>query len=463
MTNFRVSLRKLYSIITIPKFDAFQSGAPDQQASTDFEEVLSIKWQQKEFSKSELAYYTLKENCKSDLEKRYHQLIKAMSDEERNAEGRLMFTYIDDDKYQPPDNFGPREVSVTRLRRNVETQPSVDDRKQLGMFIDSDQSFVPSRYDTGNDFVRMFIMADLEPTTLLVSITYRKSDGLFILYPDFNSIDNEYQLEIDQNSKQLYGYFIENLSSTFNEATKSAEQIEKLNKLQEETYELVRKLNILKDPDFVFPKFSRTVLMLEIIDARDFEYDNIHVQFEFKLPKFMKIVEGIVAGSTHSSFVNGETWSFGHCHSLVLDVDDEFLLSTSKVDSIKVNFEVISIDPLWERERREGLSTIKIPIGSSTDQEVFELQCFRELQGGSRLRDFLERFFLGGVHKTQLLEHKTEGIANMYGNSTISTGKLRIKVQNITQTQMSRRSHLHMKSVDEIIEAYHKAKARLES
>lgn len=100
-------MRKLHSIIKIPKFDAFHSTSTDQQSST--EEVLNAKWQQKIFSKAERAYYAQKENCKSDLEKRYHHMIKDGGSVD-SGEGGLIFTYTSDDKYQPADNFGPRDI-----------------------------------------------------------------------------------------------------------------------------------------------------------------------------------------------------------------------------------------------------------------------------------------------------------------------------------------------------------------
>lgn len=225
----------------------------------------------------------------------------------------------------------------------------------------------------------------------------------------------------------------------------------------------MKKLNVSKDPDFEFPKFCRIVLMLEIVDGLGFEYDNLHVQFRIKLPKFVRLVDGALEGSTHSSLRNSELWNFGFCHSLVIDIDDEFSLSSSRLDSLAINFEVISIDPMWKRERREGIASLKLPIEDRNDGQIFELSCLRDLQGGSWFWDFLERFFLGGIHKTQMLDQNHDGIVNFYGNKTVSTGTLRVKVHKVTQTKISRRSYTKMKSIDEIITSYHQAKARLQS
>lgn len=452
----------MYSIIKIPKFEAFQSASSsEQQATTDFEETVTVKWQQKIFSKAERTYYALKENCKTELEKRYHQMIKEAEETEGNHE--IIFTYIDDDNYQPLDYFGPREVKITNLRKNVETNSAIEGETLSKIFINPQQQLVPSRYTTGDEFIKMFIMADLEPTTLLITIHYRKSDGLFMIYPDFNDINNEYHLEIDQNSKQMFVYVVENLSTTFSDETNQRVEKQKLEKIQEETCELMKKLNMSKDHNFTYPKFCRIVLMMEIIDACDFEFDNIHVRFHIKLPKFAKLVDGNLKGSTHSSVANENVWNFGFCHSLVFDIDDEFLMSKTNLDSIIIDFEVISIDSIWERERREGIASLKIPLEAKSSDKIKNISCFRDLQGGNSFIDFLERFFLGGIHKTHEFEDKNGNSVNFYGNKTISTGSLRVKVQKVQQMKPSKRNNLKLKSIDEIISSYHKAKLKLEA
>ena len=384
------------------------------------------------------------------------------AEETESKETRIIFTYTSDDNHQPLDNFGPKEVNATKLRKNVESTSAVEDEKPSKMFIVSEQKIVPSRYTNGDEFTKMFIMADLEPTTLLITIQHRKSDGLFMIYPDFNDTSNEYHLEIDQNSKQMFVYVVENMSKTFSDATSQLAEKKKLDKIQEETCELMKKLSVNKEHDFIYPKFCRIVLLMEIIDARDFDFDHIHVQFSIKLPKFAKLVEGNLKGSTHSSLANENLWNFGYCYCLVIDIDDEFSMSKSQLDSIVIDFEVISIDTIWERERREGIASMKIPLESKNNDKVSEISCFRDLQGGNWFNDFLERFFFGGIHKIHDFENKTSNSVNFYGNQTVSTGILRIKTQKIHQVKPSRRNNLKLKSVDEIISSYHEAKAKME-
>lgn len=458
-----MTLKKLYSVLKIPKFDAIQNlsqagGGGDQQ-SVDFEEVLELKWQEKIFSKTELSYYGQSENCKTVTEKKFHQKVKALS---QGHEAGLLFTYTDDDKFLPPDNFGSRDVKITKLRKSVEVKGEDGRTDNVGMFFDNTKTFNAARYKCGNNFENFYIMADLEPSTLLFTIKYRKSDNLFTIFPDFNDPVNAYFLEIDQDSKQIYYYFIENLSATSNEATEKVKKKQRLDNLQTETQELIKKMSLnIRDQSFNCPKFCRIVYMLEIISAKDFEFDNLHVQFKIKFPKFVKIVEGLQEAATHSSFRNESSWNFGYCHALIIEIDDEFSLSSSQLDLIEINFEVISIDAVWGRERSEGIASVKMPINSTKNIQEFTLKCFRDLQGCNWIIDSLERFFLGGIRSTRFHNYSQDGVTNFYGNQTVSTGTLNIKIQQIKQIKTSQRHNLKMQTIEEIINCYHKAKARL--
>ncbi|CAO1421031.1 unnamed protein product [Diamesa tonsa] len=467
--QIRITLKKLYSIIKIPKFDIISNaGTNEQQTSNDFEEIVNLNWQQKLFNKFELNYYGLKENCKTELEKKYHQLIKKKTsdEDEEPQESRLIFTYTSDDKYIPDEHLG----IITKLKQSVESEEKMKEevevkKKSGSLFIDEKLESVSSRYMTGDDYENMYILADLEPTTLLFIIQYRKFDGLFLVYPDFNEIEKPYYLEIDQNSKQMYYYSCENMSKIQDDNRQERLEQQKLQDIQEETCELMKKLSIFnnnRDSDFQNPKYCRILLLLEIVNAKDFEYDNLHVQFKIRIPKYVKVLDGELEGSTHSSMKQNDQWNFGYCHSVTLDIEDEFMISQSESNSISLNFEVISIEKLWERERREGITSVKLSLDKPQLCHNMELQCYRDLQSGSWWKDSLERFFLGGIHKTRLQEEHQEGFTNFYGNQTISTGQLNIKIQLVKQFCPSLRNNLQTPSIDEVIQSYRRAKARLD-
>lgn len=78
----------------------------------------------------------------------------------------------------------------------------------------SEQFIQHTRFKNLNQFDSMHIMADLGCEILLFTIKYRSYDGLLLIYPDFNSIDvNPYLKEIKSDSRHLYQYAIENLST----------------------------------------------------------------------------------------------------------------------------------------------------------------------------------------------------------------------------------------------------------
>lgn len=73
---------------------------------------------------------------------------------------------------------------------------------------------IRARYKNLGRFDKMYIMADLEEEVILVVIKYRPTDGLLLIYPDFNNIEtNPYLKEIDADSRHMYQYSIENLST----------------------------------------------------------------------------------------------------------------------------------------------------------------------------------------------------------------------------------------------------------
>lgn len=80
--------------------------------------------------------------------------------------------------------------------------------------VDStDTQVIRSRYKNLGQFDVMYIMAELEEEVILAIIKYRVTDGLLLVYPDFNDIDhNPYIREIDADSRHIYQFCIENLS-----------------------------------------------------------------------------------------------------------------------------------------------------------------------------------------------------------------------------------------------------------
>jgi len=116
-----VNLKKLNALIKVPKFQLHDLYDEQQQNDEpEFDEnieTINIKWQEKRFSMFEINYYNLKENCKTDLHKKYHKIIKENNFAEiiQNSTTYKIFTYVQEDKYEPFD-----KIPTNKLRKNIE-------------------------------------------------------------------------------------------------------------------------------------------------------------------------------------------------------------------------------------------------------------------------------------------------------------------------------------------------------
>lgn len=439
--SFSVTLKKLDSLIKIPTFDSSQNYTDDN----DEIETLQLVWQEKRFSQFEIEYYSLIENCKTDEHKKYHDQIKLMNLVERTkTKPRKMFTYIDQDHYHPPNDFKHETAS--------------------------------NKTDESDELVCMYVMADLKSVEmLLIKITWNQNENLLITYPDFNDIlNNPYLIEIDTDSRDLYHYSMLNMSEGC-EIDRKIRDLELFSKL---SLDCIRHLE--KDDDFIYPtsKFRKNILILfEIAKLEDFENDNCHVRYTIKPPPDCEVNEGILEGSTHSSYRKNRIYLLGHCHELFISMDEKF------EGCLKISYEVVSID-YWGRELTEGRSFLSIPLKSGANSS--SLVCYRELYR-NRFYDLVYRYLFGGRFKFNAIDFNVmsdrisiDGVEsvqtlNRYGNNTITTGRINVNYQIITQIHPNLNFMLNagrkmkskfdgkvISSIDEIVQSYFEARRRLE-
>lgn len=171
-------------------------------------------------------------------------------------------------------------------------------------------------------FETMYIMADLAVETILFTIRWRSTDGLLIVYPDFNLLAiNPYLQEIDADTKHLFHYAMENLSEDNNHnENRMKEDIEVISQL--------KNLSIISPFAFHLPpkRCSNVLLFLEIESAEQFEYDNIHIRYDIVLPNRCELMDGLVQGSTHScrKGCDQQRSNVGYCHELMLMCNTDF-------------------------------------------------------------------------------------------------------------------------------------------
>lgn len=176
-------MKKIYSLIEIPRFDQSNEDDPFEDTSNNAEEQLDIAWQEKVFSQSEIEYYSVRENCTNDLHKSYHHTINS-AELTKNENGRKIYSYTTADNYAPDDEISS-SISATQLRREQED------------CIDS-----------------MFIMADIKTEVVLFTLKWNSRENILLVYPDFNCMNiNPYYKEVQGDSRQMYHFGIKNLSS----------------------------------------------------------------------------------------------------------------------------------------------------------------------------------------------------------------------------------------------------------
>lgn len=397
-------------------------------------ESIELAWQDKIFSQTEMKYYAQKDNCETELEKRYHDMIKEKNEESFKNSQQLIYTYVHDDGYVPIEF------------RQIEKKSEISKINHVK-----------------DGFIEMHIMADLEVKILLFTIKYRQSDGLFLVYPDFNEAQNSYYIEIDQNSKQIYTYFLENISGINKKTIKQHKKEESLRNVNKETCDVMNKFKFFsRDVSQIHMPLCRIILLIEIISAKNFDSDSLHVEYKVKLPKFLKVSEGSLEGSTHSSFKNNNQWHFGYGFCISLGIEDEFTISSIDLEKITIIFNVVTIDSLWKRERHEGVAILNLPIKSLKKNFHYDLRCLRYVKNGKGLLDMLERFFLGGIRALNDSNHDIRDVSlNLYGNTTLSAGSLDVKIQVIRENKSSYSINTRLRSIDDIIDSYRKAKEKL--
>lgn len=207
-----ITLKKLYSLITIPKFDGNLENQSSNDHLADDVEDITLRWQEKRLSQFEIDYYSSVENCKTDVHKKYNQIIANKRLKENSGKFKL-FTYINDDNYVVNEN----SLKFSSLRNNCEntTESSdefISDKKSI-IFESPNDEIIKNRYKNLTNFETMHVMADLDEEVVLFTIKWRSADRLLIIYPDFNEINtNPYFIEIDSDSRHMYHYGIKNLS-----------------------------------------------------------------------------------------------------------------------------------------------------------------------------------------------------------------------------------------------------------
>uniref|UniRef100_A0AAR5QII4 Meckel syndrome type 1 protein n=1 Tax=Dendroctonus ponderosae TaxID=77166 RepID=A0AAR5QII4_DENPD len=444
-------------------------------------------WQEKVFSKEQKEYYSDERNCFTEREKEYHKLISEDFSEEDDY---LLFSYCTGDEfYVDHEIMGNTAYLEERLNNLAVGRSNISDGKDA---YDYNTSVIKSIENplVRNTFENMYIMADfgqnfegtwLKNEKLLCTVGYNKQSKILRISPDITNTQR-YVLKIHTEKERIFNYYIEHCSNNVPESIEVNEKtlIKKIN-----DFEALKKEKLFPGPFKLPPRNKLYVFVfMEICSAKGFEYSDIFVQYQIKLPQgwFSSDLDHM-KGRTHLCRAADENGlvHFGHNMEILLEYNLTNLGQSNEYSQLPyVYFEIISKGS-WNRYRTEGLCYLQIPIYSSRTL-THNLKCFRFTKNPiSEMR----RYFIGDYQNYDdvswigIPNGYQENTINKYGTETICTGELNIKINVLHQSQEfleERRGSIDkssktmlerlgssalLKSVEQVIQEFKKARKEM--
>lgn len=353
------------------------------------EEIQTFRWQQKIFGQFERSFYLDRKNCATELERKYHAEVAKLSEK-----SNVVFSYVNDDGYE-----------------------GVDDNCE-----------------------KMHLMADLGDSQAnnLCTVTYDPVQKVLTMRPDFTQSE-PYRIHIEGDVKKIFHYRIDDVSEKipFDAQLKEDEILDRINLHQQ-------KLKLDKGhTEFELPGKNKldVCLYLEILAARNFEHDNVYVQYFIDLPAHWSCKNSdALKGCTQTSFrANSDDGAahFGLPFEICLEYDVQRMDEEEVLKSPYIYFEAVSKDS-WDRFRTEGLAYTILPV-TQAGLHSYALRCLRICPEG--IVGNLRRFFIGDFsnydHITwaSLPREPREGRMNRYGVLSVGTGEISVRVSVLQQSQ----------------------------
>ncbi|KAH8420084.1 hypothetical protein KR009_005639 [Drosophila setifemur] len=479
--------------------------------------TLVISWQQKFFSLSEMERYVLDPGtCASKQQRRYHNW--ALETRELQFQHRWKM-----ENQGNPDSDTDEDLEPVRVRRRTRkakrrlknrsptmsglssanlSEVSVEDGSEfvvrtclIHTLVDGDPEdylSAEAREFRAAGFQVMYVYAELQRDTLLVSLRYDPVEGLLYVYPDFcasaQDLDYMVQIERDNDCRQLYAYGFGNVTKVEAPGEREQDRNEEEEEgewedVQEEEQEeellgeeaaLLADASALQLLDFyqnqrlaaselrsllhfeLPPKRMRRIsLLLELHEAQFFEHPNIHVRYYLEPPKHT-FWEDALRGTTATCKDAGDfrVARLGHCWQVTLLCEEQH----QPEDRMHLYFEVISIDS-WQRERSEGFAHFSCSLIAPLPLETIKMQCIRPVDSWW---DALNRYFIGGRRLFDFVSYFRSGedqgelhtrLDRSPRRATRSTGHLVLRLQKLQQRHLEQRSTSQLQLQLELSEA----------
>ncbi|RNA44327.1 Meckel syndrome type 1 [Brachionus plicatilis] len=281
-----------------------------------------ISWQAKIFSKREYIKY-INQNFVPQTILEEHYQDECLKLKERNYQPGRIFTYIDSDPYEFYDeidaevNNAPKSAIPSFLEKNtnfLKKRTLVGKTKPSEMQVPKKDivNYSPTKDDSKKfqskivPFHTMYIMADLSTAEntftmndeVVLCCIKIDSNGAIIMKPDFSSIS--YFIQTGGFARETYEYTLEHVSSCI-----TNDDLLKENRLHKELY--LRHSDYIKNlvgKDFKMPLIGvmKVHIFGEILSAKNFDYDDLHVYYQLDLPKNWHIDRSVpLSGFTPTS------------------------------------------------------------------------------------------------------------------------------------------------------------------
>ncbi|KAF8563522.1 hypothetical protein P879_11210 [Paragonimus westermani] len=442
----------------------------------NYDEELTVSWQQKYFSPREKVIYRQEQQSYTDLQRSYHkQVTMTLRD---NSTNNRLFTYVEGDEFsvqlQSPVEGGEKCCSYpSRLvNRNDMEMVSQNAKSQtrggthFNIVLECPtKAHMLTQHLPGKPTQVMYIMADLSgelmdlqtgnneqicDEVVLCTISY-DPHGILTVMPDFSRGKEYFKVESNE-TKSIYHYTISNESQSISESEALKE--EKLHQKPEE-------------------HIFRLFVLGEI--ANSFEYTGVYVQYCLDIPQAynQKLLCGSTQVSIHHSFGDHEFSLFSHPIEFDLAYKPELDKEIEQPLSMRwpmLYLEVISFD-FWSRSRTEGYGYVELP--RTHGEHVLKVLCWRPT--GESVVENLRRFFIGGTG--QLEDTTFSKNLVKYGFRTQSSGTVTLRLNCVVQswsnmhrqmrtrtdqTSENERKHVfaHL-DITTVIKAYQRARTRL--
>ncbi|XP_037931122.1 Meckel syndrome type 1 protein homolog [Teleopsis dalmanni] len=468
--ELRLHFWHVNSLLKLPKLEINKNYNLNKQSSTneflisdkENEKIINIKWQEKILSRREIELYKNINNCKNETTTKYNELIKRtslVSDDELGCESI---------KKHKSKRQGKKIQE--RKQRSIRNE-AIEKKHQIFTYVQAD-NFDQSEEHKRKGSIKstlgdsametMYIFASLDPDIQLLVLKWNDQERLLHVYPDFNNFEGTpHIIEINTDYRHLYAFSCKNISKC-----RQIKYIPPSIYLPEIDMDWHRKTTLAEQFSMPPKHSKRVMLLLDIQNAKGFEYNNLHVRYYIRLPPNTSL-EGnsnILSGSTHSSSSSrlfaGE-YHFGVSLQLTLLCDETF----TPTNLLHIYFEVISIDWL-ERERVEGYTHYATYLSPGLD--ALQLQCQRPAE--ITWLDTFNRYFIGGRQKFEFVKYFTETQSEFhcrYRCKMLSTGTLSFCCQRITQRNCELLEPCINRAcgmtLDDVMHAYREARKRLEA